>query len=273
MPRSIWRGVISFGLVAIPIRVYLATQSKSVHFRLLCPKHKEPIKMRRWCVEGDHEVAWNDALRGFEVSRGRYVILDEEDLEKIPLPTTKTIEIARFVKDDDVQGELYYQSAYYLEPEQAAAKPYALLRKALDDSDRLAIAKVAFRDREHLCALRPIDEVILMNTLFWPDEIRSSAELDLPERVSVNPRELQMAKTLIDAMTAKFDPGEFKDEYREALMDLIKAKEKGKEEVIEVEEPEPTAVADLMEALKRSVEQTKKAERARRVGRKPSRAA
>jgi DNA end-binding protein Ku len=115
--------------------------------------------------------------------------------------------------------------------------------------------------------------VILMNTLFWPDEIRSSAELDLPERVSVNPRELQMAKTLIDAMTAKFDPGEFKDEYREALMDLIKAKEKGKEEVVEVEEPEPTAVADLMEALKRSVEQTKKAERARRVGRKPSRAA
>jgi DNA end-binding protein Ku len=273
VPRSIWKGVISFGLVAIPIRVYLATESKSVHFRLLCPKHKEPIKMRRWCVEGEHEVAWNDALRGFEISKGRYVILDEEDLEKIPLPTTKTIEIARFVNEDDVHGELYYQNAYYLEPDQAAAKPYALLRKALGESKRLAIAKVAFRDREHLCALRPVDEVLLMNTLFWPDEIRSYGELDLPERISVNARELQMAKNLIDAMTSEFDPSEFKDEYREALMALIKAKQKGKEEIVEVEEPEPTAVADLMEALKKSVEQTKKAERARRVGRKPSRAA
>jgi DNA end-binding protein Ku len=273
VPRSIWKGVISFGLVAIPIRVYLATESKSVHFRLLCPKHKEPIKMRRWCVEGDHEVDWNEALRGYEISKGRYVILTEEDLEKIPLPTTKAIDIARFVKADDVRGELYYQNAYYLEPDRAASKPYALLRKALEDSERLAIAKVAFRDREHLCALRPIDEVLLMNTLYWPDEIRSYRELDLPERISVSPRELQMAKTLIDAMTAEFDPSGFKDEYREALLELIRAKQKGKEEVVEVEEPEPTAVADLMEALKRSVEQTKKADRARKVGRKPSRAA
>ena len=229
--------------------------------------------MRRWCVEGEHEVGWNDALRGFEISKGRYVILDEDDLEKIPLPTTKTIEISRFVDEDDVHGELYYQSAYYLEPDQAAAKPYALLRKALDESKRLAIAKVAFRDREHLCALRPVEDVLLMNTLYWPDEIRSYGELDLPERVSVNARELQMAKSLIDAMTAEFDPSEFKDEYREALLELIKSKQKGKQEIVEVEEPEPTAVADLMDALKRSVEQTKKGERARKVGRKPSRAA
>jgi DNA end-binding protein Ku len=227
--------------------------------------------MRRWCLEGDHEVAWNDALRGFEVSKGRYVILDEEDLEKIPLPTTKTIEMARFVKGEDVHGELYYQHAYYLEPEQAAAKPYALLRKALLETKRVAIAKVAFRDREHLASLRPHDGVLLMNTLNWPDEIRSNAELEIPGDGDVKPAEIAMAKQLIEAMATKFEPGQYEDQYRAALMQVVEAKREG-EEVVAVEQAPESTVVDLMAALKASVEAAKSRERERPAERaKPAR--
>ena len=190
MPRSIWKGVISFGMVAIPIRLYLATESKSVSFRLLCPEHKSPIKNKRWCPTGDHEIAWNDVLRGYEYEKDRFVVLTDEDLGKLPLKTSRSVEIQGFVEDRELPGEIYYQSAYYLEPEKAAAKPYALLRKALADTNRVAIAKVAFRDREHLASLRPHDGVLLMNTLNWPDEIRAYDELDIPADADVQPREL-----------------------------------------------------------------------------------
>src|ERR671931_436893 len=138
MPRSIWKGVMSFGMVAIPGRLYLATESSSkVSFHLLCPQHRSRIKNKRWCVDGDHEVAWGDVVRGYEYEKGNYVELTDEDFEKLPLRSSKAIDIAGFIKDDELPGSLYYQSAYYLEPEKAAEKPYALLKKTLEKTQRI----------------------------------------------------------------------------------------------------------------------------------------
>ena len=265
MPRSIWRGVLSFGMVAIPIRMYLATESSSkVSFNLLCPEHKTRIKNKRWCPEGDHEVQWGDVIKGYEYEKGSYVVMEDEDLEKLPLKSSKAIDIAGFIEDEELPGPIYYQSAYYLEPEKNAAKPYRLLQKTLEKNKRVAIAKFALRDRERLVSVRPLDGVLLLNTLHWPDEIRNTEDLDLPEDVTVNAKELQMAQTLVDAMAMKFEPEEFKDEYKEAVDDIVRAKVEGKE-VIEAAEPEAeTTVVDLMAALKASVDRAKKGEKTER---------
>lgn len=262
MPRSIWKGVISFGMVAIPIRLYLATEGKSVSFRLLCPDHKTPIKNKRWCPMGDHEVAWNDVLRGYEYEKDHYVVLGDEDLANLPLRSSRSIDIAGFVQDKELPGEIYYQNAYYLEPEKVAAKPYALLKRALADTKRVAIAKVAFRDREHLASLRPHNGVLLMNTLNWPDEIRSTEDLEIPQDVEVSTRELGMAKQLIEAMVMKFEPEQYTDEYRQALLRVVEAKREG-EEIVAVEAAPEATVVDLMAALKASVAAAKKKEAAR----------
>lgn len=269
MPRSIWRGVMSFGMVAIPVRMYLATESTSkVSFNLLCPEHRTRIKNKRWCPEGEHEVAWGDVLRGYEYEKGSYVVLDDDDLEKLPLRSSKAIDIAGFIEDRELPGPVYYQAAYYLEPEKAAAKPYKLLQKTLERTKRVAIAKFALRDRERLVSVRPLDGVLLLNTLHWPDEIRSTEELDLPEDVAVSAKEVQMAETLVDAMATSFDPGDFKDEYKEALEEIVAAKVEGKEGIVEAPEAAAeTTVVDLMSALKASVERAKKEEKGARVRR------
>ena len=274
MPRSIWRGVMSFGMVAIPVRLYLATESTSkVSFNLLCPEHKSRIKNKRWCVEGDHEVAWSEVVRGYEYEKGSYVELTDEDLEKLPLRSSKAIDITGFIKDDELPGALYYQSAYYLEPEKSAEKPYALLNQTLAKTGRIAIAKFALRDRERLVSVRPLDGALLMNTLHWPDEIRSTEDLDVPESVKVSPAELKMAENLVNMMATDFEPEEYKDEYKQAVMKLVEAKVE-KREVIEAPEPETeTTVVDLMSALKASVEKAKKGEAKTKRATSSSRAA
>lgn len=262
MPRSIWRGVLSFGMVAIPVRLYLATESSSkVSFNLLCPEHKSRIKNKRWCPEGDHEVAWNDVVRGYEYEKGSYVELDDEELEKLPLRSSKAIDITGFVEKEEIPAELYIQSAYYLEPEKAAAKPYALLKKTLAKGDRVAIAKFALRDRERLVSIGAHDGALVLNTLHWPDEIRSTDDLEI-EDVSVSAAEVKMAENLVAMMATKFEPEDYKDEYKKALMEVVQAKVENRE-VIEAAEPEAeTTVVDLMAALKASVEKAKKSEQA-----------
>jgi DNA end-binding protein Ku len=262
MPRSIWRGVLSFGMVAIPVRLYLATESSSkVSFNLLCPQHKSRIKNKRWCTEGDHEVAWNDVERAYEYEKGSYVELTDEDLEKLPLRSSKAIDITGFVEKDEIPEELYIQSAYYLEPEKSAAKPYALLKKTLEKTGRVAIAKFALRDRERLVSIGGYDGALVLNTLHWPDEIRSTEDLDI-DNPTVSPAELKMAENLVGMMATKFEPEEYKDEYKQAVLELVQAKVE-KRQVIEAPEPEAeTTVVDLMAALKASVEKAKKAEAA-----------
>jgi DNA end-binding protein Ku len=248
-------------MVAIPVRLYLATESTSkVSFNLLCPEHKSRIKNKRWCAEGDHEVAWNDVVKGYEYEKGSYVELEDEDLDKLPLRSSKQIDIAGFIKDDELPGALYYQSAYYLEPDKSAEKPYALLKKTLDKTGRVAIAKFALRDRERLVSVRPQNGSLLMNTLHWPDEIRSTEDLDIPGDVKVSPAELKMAENIVNMMATEFEPQEFKDEYKQAVLQVVEAKVE-KREVIEAPEPEAeTTVVDLMSALKASVEKAKKGE-------------
>jgi DNA end-binding protein Ku len=272
MPRSIWKGSMQFGMVNIPVRLYLATESSSkVSFHLLCPDHKSRIKNKRWCPEGDHEVEWGDVVRGYEYEKGSYVILTDDDLEKLPLESSRAIDIAGFIKDEELPGELYYQSAYYLEPEKSAQKPYALMKKTLETTGQVAIAKFALRDRERLVSVRSHDGAMVMNTLHWPDEIRSTEDLDLPTDVKVSPAELKMAENLVGMMAMQFDPSEFKDEYKKALERIVEAKVEGREDLVAAPEPEAeTAVVDLMSALKASVakakEEEKKGGRAARGG-------
>ena len=254
-----WKGVVSFGMVSIPIRLYNATESSAkVSFRQLCPDHKSPISYKRWCAEGEHEVAFGDILKGYEVGRDRYVILDDKDLDNLPLATAHSVDIQEFVPAEDIEPGLYFKNAYFIEPEELGKKPYHLLRKALEATGRMAIAKIALRDREHLCALHPNGEGILMNTLHWPDEIRSTEGLKgLEGEVKINPKELEMAKALIESLADKFEPERYKDEYREAVMRVVQAKIDG--EVIEAPPvPQAAKVMDLMEALRASVEAAKK---------------
>ncbi len=254
-----WKGVVSFGMVSIPIRLYNATESSAkVSFRQLCPDHRSPITYKRWCAEGEHEVSFGEILKGFEVGKDRYVIVDDKDLDNLPLATAHSIDITEFVPADDIEPGLYFKNAYYMEPEELGKKPYQLLRKALEATGRVAIAKIALRDREHLCALHSNGPGLLMNTLNWPDEIRSTEGLKgLEGEVKINPKELEMAKALIESLADSFDPSRYKDEYREAVMRVVQAKIDG--EVIEAPAAQQTAkVMDLMEALRASVEAAKK---------------
>jgi len=229
-----------------------------VSFRQLCPEHNSPISYKRWCPEGDHEVAYSDIKRGYEVGKDRYVIIDDKDLDNLPLPTAHAIDISEFVPVDEIEPGLYFDNAYFVEPEELGKKPYHLLRKALSATGKMAIAKIALRDKEHLAALHPNGKGLIMNTLHWPDEIRTTEGLKgLEDEVKINPKELEMAKALIESLADSFDPERYKDEYKEAVMKVVHAKMEG--EVIEAPEaPQPAKVMDLMEALRQSVEQAKK---------------
>jgi DNA end-binding protein Ku len=258
-------------MVSIPIRLYNATESTAkVSFRQLCPEHKAPISYKRWCSEGEHEVSFGEILKGYEVGKDRYVIIDDKDLDNLPLATAHSVDIQEFVPADEVEPGLYFKSAYYVEPEELGKKPYHLLRKALEATGRMAIAKIALRDREHLCALHANGEGILMNTLNWPDEIRTTEGLKgLEGEVKINPRELEMAKALIESLAESFDPARYHDEYREAVMKVVQAKIDG--EVIEAPAaPQPAKVMDLMEALRASVEAAKKSRTAKAKEERPA---
>jgi DNA end-binding protein Ku len=252
-----WRGAISFGMVAIPVRLYLATESKSVSFRLLCPNDHTPVRNKRWCPEEDREIGWSDALRGYEVGKDEYVIISDADLDEIPLTTTHSIDIIEFCPDSEIEAGVYLKSAYYLEPEAVGAKPYALLRQALEKTGKVAIGKIALRDREHLCRLALHEQGLILNTLHWPDEIRSAAELSIPdESVDVKQGELDMAVMLIENLSAHFDPARHHDSYREALLEVVEAKLTN-QPLERPEVPEQGKVTDLMAALKASVEAAK----------------
>jgi DNA end-binding protein Ku len=265
-----WKGVVSFGMVSIPVRLYVATESGGISFRQLCVEHMSPIKYKRWCTAGEHEVSYGEILKGFEVGDDRYVVIDDKDLDNLPLPTAKTIEIHEFVPRNDIPAGLYLKQPYYVEPEEAGKKPYHLLREALQVTDRTAVAKVAFRDREHLCALQPMDGYVLLSTLNWPDEIRSVEGIKgLEGEVQIAPKELELARVLIDSLAADFNPERYHDHYREALMKIVEAKMEG--QVYEAPEAaEEPKVMDLMEALRASVEAAKR-DRAEKPAAEPAR--
>jgi DNA end-binding protein Ku len=254
MPRSIWKGVITFGMVSIPVRLFPATQDKDVSFHLLHKSDHSRIKFKRFCEVEEVEVEQDQMVRAFEVSKGQYVEVTDEDLEQLPLPARHTIELSSFVSASEIDP-IYFDKAYYLEPEEVGIKPYALLMGVLEKKGVTGVASIALRNKESLCALRPMDGMLLLETLHYPDEIREH-EVSVPSAL-VNERELTVAATLVDALAEPFDPSRYHDRYREALLELIASKAEGRAVVVPEAEA-PAQVGDLMSALRASVEAARK---------------
>src|ERR671910_1203954 len=254
MARAIWSGSIGFGMVSIPVKLFGATESKDISFNLLHATCGTRLQQRRWCPTDEVDVPWNETARGYEYAKGQYVVLTEEDFERLPLPSKHTIDLSAFIEEKEIDP-IFYERSYYLEPAERAEKPYALLLKALEQRGLTAIATITIRKKEQLCAIRAHEGTIMLETLYYPDEIRN-AGTDI-SGVKVSDRELEMAFTLIDIFRKPFDPSEYQDHYREALAELIEAKLEGKQ-VVKAPEARSTRVIDLADALKRGVEAAKK---------------
>jgi DNA end-binding protein Ku len=256
--RSIWKGAVSFGLVSIPVKLYSATEEKDISFHQVRRSDGSRIRYKRVAEADGDEVAYGDIAKGYQLDNGEIVVLTDEDFADLPLPSKQTVEVLQFVPLEQVDP-IYFARSYYLEPEKSGVKPYLLLREALERSDRVAVTKVAIRSREQLATLRVRDGVIVMETMIWPDEVRAADFAYLDEDVELREAELKMADSLVESMSGDFDPGDYSDDYREALQEVIDAKTAGREVV---EAPAATgteggAVIDLMAALRASVEQAK----------------
>jgi len=266
VPRSMWKGAIQFGLVTIPVKLYLATESRAgVSFHMLHEKDLTRIQMKVWCPEDEEVIPRTETVKGFEYAPDKYVVITDEDLEKLPLKTVRAIEIEQFVESDEAaQHTKFVKQAYYLEPDKVGRKAFGLLKSVLQDQHLTAICKIVIRDREALAALDPFQDTMLLSTLYWPDEIRALGELDLPsEEPEIKPAEKRMAAQLIEAMTGEFDPAQYRDEYREALMQVIESKIEGRE-TVSIEAPEEgTKLVDLMAALQASVKAASEARAAK----------
>jgi len=256
MPRPIWKGAITFGMISIPVKLYGATESKDLAFNNLHKADKSRLKQKRWCPVDDREVFQDEIVKAYEYSKDRYVEITDEDLDALPVASKHTIELTSFVKAAEIDP-VYFERSYFLEADDVGAKPYALLMRALKTKQVAAIAKVALRNKESLCVLRPGENVLMLETLYYPDEIRT-ADLPAAPDVLVSPQELTMALTLVEMLEEPFDASKYHDEYRVALLEMIEAKANGQEVVATPEAPLPRTV-DLMAALKASLEAAKKA--------------
>ena len=257
-PRSIWKGAISFGMVAIPIRLYPATKSKNISFVTLHKTCQSKLRQKRYCPTDDVEVEMSEVARGYEYTKDQYVVMEDSDFESLPLTSTHTIEITRFVDLPSIDP-MYFDKGYVLEPESVGEKPFLLLKKALETTGRVAIAKVAIRQKERLSCLRPYQDAIALETMYYPDEIRALDDLSVPEEDGVvSDAELQMATMLIDQLAGEFEPEMYNDEYRAALEKVIEARLSSTELVAAAPAPETGKVVDLMAALRESIELAKK---------------
>ncbi|ALG11480.1 Ku protein [Kibdelosporangium phytohabitans] len=254
--RPVWRGAISFGLVTIAVRMFGSTEEHDFRFHQVHPEDGGRIRYKRVCEICGNEVEYRDIAKGYELEDGRVVILTDEDFEKLPVSTDKSIQVLEFVPTEEVDP-IFFQKTYYLDPDKTAGRPYVLLRQALEDTDRHALVKITVRQRESLGILRARDDVLVLHTIFWPDEIRKPDFGFLDQDLEVRPQELKMATSLIDNMSGSFKPEQFTDEYRDAMAELVTAKADGAELPERPEEEDTGDVIDLMTALERSVEQTR----------------
>ena len=260
--RSIWKGAISFGLVSIPVKLYSATEEKDVTFHQVRRSDGSRIKYKRVAAVDGEEVAYGDIAKGYELPGGETVVLTDEDFRDLPLTTNRAIDVLQFVPLEQLDP-IYFAKSYYVEPDKTGTKPYVLLRDALERSGKVAVVKVALRNRESLAALRVREGVFVLETMLWPDEVRVPDFGFLSETVEVRDQELAMAGSLIDTLTGDFDAAEWKDSYRDALQAVIDAKVAGRA-VVQAPDAQPTSgtVVDLMAALRASVEAAKKAQAA-----------
>jgi DNA end-binding protein Ku len=256
MARSMWKGAISFGLITIPVRLYTATESESaVRFNMLHSTDLSRVQMKTWCPVEDVAISRSDTVKGYEYATGRYVVVSDEDIDRLPLKTMRTIEIEQFTPRAEIGPRLgLAKAAYYLEPDKVGRRAFALLRRVLAEKALTAVCKVVIRDREALAVLDPFEDTMMLTTLHWPDEVRSTGELDLgDEAFEFKPAEVAIAQQLADAMTAPFEPGRYRDEYRDALMAMIEAKVAGQQVDEPAVEEGSGNLVDLMKLLEASV--------------------
>lgn len=261
--RTIWKGAISFGLVHIPVKLYPATERKDIKFKYLHEKCKTPIKYERRCPFCNVEVPLEEIVRGYEYEKGRFVVLNDEDFEDLPAASGRTVAIMDFVNLNEIDP-IYFSKSYYLVPGDGGQKPYALLRRAMQESGKIAVARVAIRARESLAALRIYDDCLLMETMLYPDEIRQARllpELQFDDNL-LHENEIKMAVNLIGSLSEEFKPEKYTDEYRQMLLDRIQGKIEG-QEIETVARPESEKVVDLLEALQASIRLTQKEKKAR----------
>ncbi|MEX0659127.1 MAG: Ku protein [Egibacteraceae bacterium] len=258
MPRTLWKGSLSFGLVTVPVGLYAATDDKSPSFNQLRAGDHSRIGYQRVAKADGEEVEYDDIVKGYEYERDRYVVFSKEELDVLKPPSSRTVDIMQFVPREQIDP-LYFQRSYYLAPDPAGAKAYGLLAKAMADQDTVAVCKITLRDKEHLATLRLRGELFVLETMYWPDEIRelSLSDVGVEELPEPRKQEVQMAQSLIENLTEDFDPSVYTDEYRAKVEEAVQAKVEGEEVVVSEESEEPTAVVDLMDALKQSVEASK----------------
>ena len=258
MPRAMWKGSIAFGLVNIPIELYSAVRDHRPKFRLLHAKDESPVAYERVCQSEGKPVAWEDLVKGFEYEKGQFVVLTKEDLKTAALSKDRAIDIMDFVKSDEIDDR-YFETPYYLTPQKGSQHAYALLRDALQESERVGIAKIIIREAQHLAALEVIDNALVLTMLRYADELVDTSQLEFPSGQNVRKAELDMAKMLIENLAAEWDPSKYTDEYRDNLMKLIKARIKGEKPRLPSAEPAPEGkVFDLMERLRQSLAQNQK---------------
>ena len=273
MARAIWKGSISFGLVNIPIALYPATRREELKFRLLRKSDLSPVNYKRVAEKDGREVPWDQIVKGYEYEKGRYVVLKDEDFERVDLEATQTVDIQDFVDQEEIDPMFFYKP-YYLEPQKGGDKAYALLRDALKDSNKVGIAKVVIKTRQYLAGVKPEDGALVLELMHFADELADPQKLHVPKKLEIGKREMTMAKSLIDSMSSKWEPQKYKDDYREALMEVIEEKvEAGGKEIEEKPKKalKPTKVIDLVSVLQKSLEQTgsaKKKTAARSRGKK-----
>src|ERR1043166_6407498 len=257
MPRPLWKGAISFGLVSIPVELHTAVRDTRPHFRMLHAKDKSPVKFERVCIREGEPVAWQDLVKGYEIEKGHFVVLTKDDFKAAALEKTQTVDILDFVKAEEIDDR-FFEVPYYLTPAKGGDRAYALLREALRDSERVGIARFVLRDKQHLAAVEVIDKALVLSVMRFEDELVDSATLHFPEKTEIRKAELEMAKSLVDGLPAEWDPSKYTDEYREYLMKIIRAKAKGKSVALEAEEEKrPAQVVDLMERLRQSLAHAK----------------
>jgi DNA end-binding protein Ku len=261
--RAIWKGSISFGLVNIPIALYPATRKEELKFRLLRKSDLSPVNYKRVAEKDGTEVPWDQIVKGYEYEKGKFVVLKDEDFERVDLEATQTVDIQDFVHVDEIDPIFFYKP-YYLEPQKGGDKAYALLRDALKDSKKVGIAKVVIKTRQYLAGVKPEDGALVLELMHFADELAGTEKLHVPKKVEVGKREMNMAKLLIESMSAKWDPEKYHDEYREALMEVIEEKvEAGGKEIEQKPKakPKPTKVIDLVEVLQQSLKETQGAKK------------
>ena len=258
MARAIWKGSISFGLVNIPIALYPATRREELKFRLLRKSDLSPVNYKRVAEKDGKEVPWDEIVKGYEYENGKYVVLKDEDFQRVDLEATQTVDIQDFVDQEEIDPMFFYKP-YYLEPQKGGDKAYALLRDALKDTNKVGVAKVVIKTRQYLAGVKPEDGALVLELMHFADELADPGKLHVPKKAEVGKREMSMAKSLIDSMSSKWNPEQYKDDYREALMEVIEEKvEAGGKEIEEKPKktPKPTKVIDLVSVLQKSLEET-----------------